>query len=186
MNILDFIAEIRESFYGAEYVYKNGSCFKFAELLRKMYGGSVVDLRGHCVLRLDNKLYDIGGEVVTDADISTLGLDPSSGNFYTNTHARFDAVLDGVDLVRLPMTPDQIQTIIVREAQLIRFGHDLSLVRYMIVEAINRYRTRIKFDIAIFDRELTEQERTHYSATYSVIVLNNGQDCLTFCLEKLV
>lgn len=188
MKLLDFIAEIRESFYGAEYVYKNGSCFKLADLLRKMYGGEVVDLRGHCVLRLDNKLYDITGELelTDDLDISQLDLEPASINFYTSKYARFDSVLDSKGLVYLPITPDQIQTLIVREAQSIRFGHDLSLVRYMVVEAINRYRTRIKFDIAIFDRELTEQECTHYSATYSIVVLKNGQDHLTFCLENRV
>ncbi len=188
MKILDFIAEIRESFYGAEYVYKNGSCFKLADLLRKMYGGEVVDLRGHCVLRLDNKLYDITGELelTDDLDISQLDLEPASINFYTSKYARFDSVLDSKGLVYLPITPDQIQTLIVREAQSLRFGHDLSLVRYMVENAIKFYNTRINFDIRIFDRELTQQERDQYSTTHTIVLLNQNQSYLTVCIEGIL
>lgn len=186
MHILDLITEIRESFYGAEYVYKNGSCFKFAELLRKMYGGSVVDLRGHCVLRLGNKLYDIGGEVVTDVDINTLGLEPESGGFYTNKYARYDIVLDSDGILDLKITAAQIKTIIVREAQALRFGHDLKLVRHMVETTIKSMAKKLDFDFVIFDRKLSQEEHDKYSTTHSIIVLNQEQNYLTFCIEGTV
>jgi len=57
------IRAIRDSFVGSEHIYKNGSCWYFANILRTIYGGDIVCTSEHCLLRLGGKYYDIEGEV---------------------------------------------------------------------------------------------------------------------------
>jgi hypothetical protein len=174
MEILDFIKDLRESFYGSVHVYKNGSCFKLADLLRKMYGGTVVEIHGHCSLFLDNKLYDIEGqheapenclERYSDFNIS----------YYGNELARYDLVLDGE--VDLPYTEIQVKTLIVHESQMLRFGHDLELVGIMVNQAL-----RVNSpETLTFNRLLTEEEKERYS-NRSVEVVEHEGEYLTFVI----
>ena len=71
-SILEFIRTIRESFEGSEYVYRNGSCYYFAKILQAIYPeGELWEFpQQHVLFKLDEKFYDIRGEVgVADRDI---------------------------------------------------------------------------------------------------------------------
>jgi len=185
LSIVDFITEVRESFYGSEAVYRNGSCFKFAELLRKLYGGDVVDLHGHCVLRLYGRLYDIRGDITVASampqeTIDALGMEPSSFSFYSNTHSRFDMVLDKVNL---DFTPDQVMTLVARELQMLNFGHDLKFILFMVERQLMSIDHKINFKILKFDRPLTAEESAKYpSPFFKTLELNHNGQTLTFVM----
>ncbi len=63
----EFIALIRESFVGAEYVYTNGSCLKFHQILKAVFPSAEAyysDPRcDHVVTKIDGHFYDITGIV---------------------------------------------------------------------------------------------------------------------------
>ena len=64
VDILKVIQSIRDSFIGAEHVYKNGSCWYFANILRTIFPeGEIYENIEHAVFKYKGKFYDIGGEV---------------------------------------------------------------------------------------------------------------------------
>lgn len=64
IDIEDFIRSVRDSFSGAEYVYMNGSCYRFAKILKGVYPeGELLENFDHVYFKLDHKYYDIRGEV---------------------------------------------------------------------------------------------------------------------------
>ena len=64
-DIMSYIKIIRESFDGAEIAYKNGSCYKFYEILKHTFPESMPFYTGvhHVVTKINGRYYDIGGEV---------------------------------------------------------------------------------------------------------------------------
>ena len=64
MNILNFIKTIRESFIGSEIVYTKGSCYNFFLIIKEVYPNAQCYYNeDHVITKLDNKYYDITGEV---------------------------------------------------------------------------------------------------------------------------
>lgn len=61
-DILRTIELVRESFDGSEIVYTQGSCIKFAMILKHIYpkGEILYDL-SHSIFEYDSKYYDING-----------------------------------------------------------------------------------------------------------------------------
>lgn len=62
-EILKTIKTIRESFIGAELVFKNGSCYKFYEILKLIYPVKPYYADNHVVSEINGYYYDIAGEV---------------------------------------------------------------------------------------------------------------------------
>lgn len=62
IRLLKVIQRIRDSFHGAELVYTNGSCVKFAMILKEIFpqGDILYDL-SHAVFELNGRCYDITG-----------------------------------------------------------------------------------------------------------------------------
>ena len=62
INILKTIELVRTSFVGAEIVYTNGSCVKFAMLLLHLYpSGKILYDLDHAIFEYNNEYYDING-----------------------------------------------------------------------------------------------------------------------------
>jgi hypothetical protein len=62
VQILETIRLIRESFDGAEVVYTQGSCVRFAMILENIYGGGTILYDyNHAIWEYDNLCYDING-----------------------------------------------------------------------------------------------------------------------------
>ena len=61
-HILQTIELVRNSFNGSEIVYTNGSCIKFAMILKHIYpeGKILYDLN-HAIFEYDKKYFDING-----------------------------------------------------------------------------------------------------------------------------
>lgn len=63
-NILKIIERIRNSFDGSVEVYTQGSCIKFAMILKEIFPhGSILYNSDHAIFLLDERCYDITGEV---------------------------------------------------------------------------------------------------------------------------
>lgn len=63
-EILSFIELIRDSFEGSVEVYTNGSCFRFALILSKMFpGGKILEDGDHAIYEKGKHCFDITGEV---------------------------------------------------------------------------------------------------------------------------
>ena len=62
-DIKHFIAH----FKGYEYPFLNGMCYWFAYMLHARFGGEIMyaPINNHFVLRLDNHLWDVRGEVTS-------------------------------------------------------------------------------------------------------------------------
>ena len=61
-KILKIIERIRESFDDAEYVYTNGSCVKFAMILKEIFPeGTILYDSNHAIFKYGNICYDITG-----------------------------------------------------------------------------------------------------------------------------
>jgi hypothetical protein len=66
-KILSVIKRIRDSFMGSEYIYTNGSCVKFAMILREIFPeGRVLYNANHAVFEYDGVCYDIRGVAYND------------------------------------------------------------------------------------------------------------------------
>jgi|DEB0MinimDraft_4_1074332.scaffolds.fasta_scaffold03266_4 hypothetical protein len=66
-KILSLIHRIRDSFMGSEYIYTNGSCAKFAMILREVFPeGRVLYNADHAVFEYDGVCYDIRGVAYND------------------------------------------------------------------------------------------------------------------------
>ncbi len=63
-QILKFIKSIRESIIGAEFIYKNGSCYQFYLILKSIIPEAKAYYNvDHCITKIADRYYDIGGEV---------------------------------------------------------------------------------------------------------------------------
>lgn len=125
--IKELITMMRESFGGADIVYTHGSCYRFAKILQTIYGGELVDVGGHICLKYGGKIWDIKGEVDTKSYVGQEHVSP----FYQNQFQRFDLVIDA-DLLPTGWGLDQLNTLVAREMQMLRFGHDLDTVANLI------------------------------------------------------
>ena len=68
-SILRTISTIRDSFIGSQQVYTEGSCYHFYLILKCIYpDAKAYDSVGHILTKIDNKYYDITGEVIPDMD----------------------------------------------------------------------------------------------------------------------
>jgi hypothetical protein len=65
MSVLRFISIIRDSFIGSQQVYTEGSCYHFHKILKEVFpkAEAYTDLIGHIVTKINDKYYDITGEV---------------------------------------------------------------------------------------------------------------------------
>lgn len=67
LEILNFIKTIRESFYGSEMIYSNGSCYQFYLILKNIDNNAIAYFKdNHIVTKINNKYYDIYGEKIGD------------------------------------------------------------------------------------------------------------------------
>jgi hypothetical protein len=65
VQILETIRLIRESFDGAEVVYTQGSCVRFAMILENIYGGGTILYdQNHAIYEYEGRCYDINGLAV--------------------------------------------------------------------------------------------------------------------------
>lgn len=65
IKVLKVIRRIRESFPGAESVYSQGSCIKFAMILQEIYpSGQILYDSDHAIFELNGCYYDIKGHAV--------------------------------------------------------------------------------------------------------------------------
>jgi hypothetical protein len=64
----DFISTIRDSFIGSQQVYTEGSCYHFYLILKSVFPNAepYYDL-DHIITKINDKYYDITGEVRKDA-----------------------------------------------------------------------------------------------------------------------
>ncbi len=59
-----FIATMRDSFIGSQQVYTEGSCYHFYLILKEVFSEAEPFYDGdHIVTKIDNRFYDITGEV---------------------------------------------------------------------------------------------------------------------------
>lgn len=66
-NVESFIAKIRDSFIGSQQVYTEGSCYHFYLILKEVFHNAEPWYDNeHIVTKIDNKFYDITGEVRKD------------------------------------------------------------------------------------------------------------------------
>lgn len=64
ISVEDVITAIRESFNGADYVYTNGSCYKFYKILKTIFPNAKAYYNSdHVITKINGKYYDITGEV---------------------------------------------------------------------------------------------------------------------------
>lgn len=63
-NVERFISIIRDSFIGSQEVYTQGSCYHFYLILKEVFPTAIAYYdRNHIVSKIDDKFYDITGEV---------------------------------------------------------------------------------------------------------------------------
>ncbi len=67
IEVMEFINNFKEGFdsKGLEQVFTNGNCYHFALILKELFMGIIyynLD-EGHFITRIDDKYYDITGEV---------------------------------------------------------------------------------------------------------------------------
>ena len=63
-EILKVIERIRDSFDGSVEVYTQGSCIKFAMILKEIFPqGNILYNSDHAIFLLEGRCYDITGEV---------------------------------------------------------------------------------------------------------------------------
>ena len=64
MEVEELIELIRCSFIGAKWVYENGSCYRFYEILIAFATeAEPYYCDGHVITKIGNKFYDINGEI---------------------------------------------------------------------------------------------------------------------------
>lgn len=69
-HILQTITLIRESFVGADVVYTQGSCIRFAFLLKHLYPeGKVLYDCDHAIFEYKGQCFDINGPVICNSHI---------------------------------------------------------------------------------------------------------------------
>lgn len=68
-NIIKFLTELRESADEIYAIYLNGSCYRLYKMLHAICESAEPywsDRDNHCVTKIGNRFYDIGGEVHRD------------------------------------------------------------------------------------------------------------------------
>lgn len=71
IDLPEFIEHLRKSDEYLQYIYTEGSCYKFYELLNKLFDGVVAyknEGRSHVVSLYKGKYYDITGDVTDDEE----------------------------------------------------------------------------------------------------------------------
>jgi hypothetical protein len=64
IDINEFITTMRSSFGGSIAVYTMGNCYQFYEILKVVFPDAVAyESGGHVITKINNKFYDIRGEV---------------------------------------------------------------------------------------------------------------------------
>jgi len=78
INIEHFISIIRDSFIGSQQVYTEGSCYHFYLILKEVFPDAECwyDL-DHVITKIDNRYYDITGEVRPNAELSVFNKIPT-------------------------------------------------------------------------------------------------------------
>lgn len=72
------ISRIRDSFIGSQQVYTEGSCYHFYLILKEIYRGAEAYYDGdHIVTKIDDKFYDITGEIRGDLNMDKYTRIPS-------------------------------------------------------------------------------------------------------------
>jgi hypothetical protein len=90
MEVKEFIATIRDSFIGSQQVYTEGSCYHFYLILKQVFPQAQAYYDDtHIITKIDDKFYDITGEVRGDLDMTKYERLPSYGlkapyNIYKN------------------------------------------------------------------------------------------------------
>lgn len=71
IKILEFIAAIRDSFVGSQQVYTNGSCYHFYLILKQVFPQALPYYdNDHIITKIDDKFYDITGEIANKTQAS--------------------------------------------------------------------------------------------------------------------
>ena len=66
-NVESFIAKVRDSFIGSQQVYTEGSCYHFYLILKEVFPNAEPWFdNDHIVTKIDDKFYDITGEIRKD------------------------------------------------------------------------------------------------------------------------
>jgi len=77
-KVEEFISTIRDSFIGSQQVYTEGSCYHFYLILKQVFPDAEPWYdEDHVVTKIDNKFYDITGEVRKDLNMSKFDRVPS-------------------------------------------------------------------------------------------------------------
>ena len=64
--ILNFLKELRDSATIVYKIYTDGSCFRLYSILKCLYPKAIAywsDRDNHCIVKIGNRYFDIGGEV---------------------------------------------------------------------------------------------------------------------------
>lgn len=67
--ITEFLKELKASYHKNEFVYTRGSCFRLYSILKTVFPQAkpfYSDLDGHWITEIDEKFYDINGEINSD------------------------------------------------------------------------------------------------------------------------
>ena len=80
MNVEKFISTIRDSFTGSQQVYTEGSCYHFYLILKEVFPEAEIYFdENHVITKIENKFYDITGEVRGDLTLYKYERLPSYG-----------------------------------------------------------------------------------------------------------
>lgn len=73
-----FIAAVRDSFIGSQQVYTEGSCYHFYLILKEVFPQAECWYdEDHVLTKIDDKFYDITGEVRKDTSLNKFERIPS-------------------------------------------------------------------------------------------------------------
>lgn len=68
MEVKEIISTIRDSFIGSQQVYTEGSCYHFYLILKSVFPQAECWYdEDHVITKIDNKFYDITGEIKVNA-----------------------------------------------------------------------------------------------------------------------
>lgn len=77
-KVEQFISTIRDSFIGSQQVYTEGSCYHFYLILKEVFPNAKPYYdEDHIITEIDNKFYDITGEVRRESRLSIYERKPS-------------------------------------------------------------------------------------------------------------
>lgn len=78
LNVEEVISTIRNSFIGSQQVYTEGSCYHFYLILKSIFNQAEPYYDSfHVITKIDNKFYDITGEVKQNDDMSKMEVLPT-------------------------------------------------------------------------------------------------------------